>query len=98
MVLPEFVVEGFWEKLLHNQSALALKFALLNRPATALVNVPYHLTDPDDPDSTSPEIDARGRVTRRHGRRLARTRLSSSAVEKKWGPTRTTPDPARSGR
>ena len=98
VVLPEFVVEGFWEKLLHNQSALALKFALLNRPATALVNVPYHLTDPDDPDSTSPEIDARGRVTRRHGRRLARTRSTSAVVEKKWGPTRTTPDRAGSGR
>ncbi len=78
VVLPEFVVDGTWEKLLHNQSALVLKLALLTRPGTALVNVPYHLTDPDDHDSTAPEIDARGRVARR---RLRRGRLDEGAPQ-----------------
>jgi amino acid transporter len=43
VVLPEFVPAHFWEGLLHNQSALRLKNALLNRPNTVIVNVRYHL-------------------------------------------------------
>jgi amino acid transporter len=43
VVLPEFVPAHFWEGLLHNQSAVQLKKALLRRPNTVLVDVPYHL-------------------------------------------------------
>lgn len=43
VVLPEFVPAHFWEGLLHNQSAIPLKRALLHRPNTVLINVPYHL-------------------------------------------------------
>jgi hypothetical protein len=43
VVLPEFVPAHFWEGLLHNQSAIRLKRALLHRPNTVLINVPYHL-------------------------------------------------------
>jgi hypothetical protein len=43
VVLPELVVERWWEQLLHNQSALALKARLLFRPRTIVVSVPLHL-------------------------------------------------------
>jgi amino acid transporter len=43
VVLPEFVPAHFWEGILHNQSASRLKRALIHRPNTVLINVPYHL-------------------------------------------------------
>ena len=43
VVLPELVATRWWHQLLHNQSALRLKAALLFRPGTVVVNVPYHL-------------------------------------------------------
>jgi hypothetical protein len=43
VVLPEFVARRWWEHLLHNQTALRLKAALLFRPGTIVVSVPYHL-------------------------------------------------------
>jgi amino acid transporter len=43
VVLPEFVVSGWWGKLLHNQTALFLKGRLLFRPHTVVTSVPYHL-------------------------------------------------------
>jgi hypothetical protein len=43
VVLPELVVERWWEQLLHNQSALALKARLLFRKGTIVVSVPLHL-------------------------------------------------------
>jgi amino acid transporter len=43
IVLPEFVARHWWEQLLHNQTALRLKAALLFRPGTVVTSVPYHL-------------------------------------------------------
>ncbi|HEY6379428.1 MAG TPA: APC family permease [Candidatus Dormibacteraeota bacterium] len=43
VVLPEMVATRWWHNLLHNQTALRLKAALLFRPGTVVVNVPYHL-------------------------------------------------------
>jgi hypothetical protein len=43
VVLPEFVARHWWEQLLHNQTALRLKAALLFRPGTVVTSVPYHL-------------------------------------------------------
>ena len=43
VVIPEFVVGRWYSNLLHNQSALALKIALLFRPGTVVTSVPYHL-------------------------------------------------------
>jgi hypothetical protein len=43
VVLPEMVATRWWHHLLHNQSALRLKAALLFRPGTVVVSVPYHL-------------------------------------------------------
>lgn len=43
VVLPELVATRWWQQLLHNQFPLRLKAALLFRPGTVLVSVPYHL-------------------------------------------------------
>lgn len=44
VILPEFVVSHWWEHLLHNQTALRLKAALLFRPAIVVTNIPQHLS------------------------------------------------------
>jgi amino acid transporter len=43
VVLPELVPGHWWEHLLHNQTALRLKAALLFHPGIIVANVPYHL-------------------------------------------------------
>ncbi|MGH9152718.1 MAG: APC family permease [Acidimicrobiales bacterium] len=43
VLIPEFVVDRWYENVLHNQSALAIKLALLDRPGTVVTSVPYHL-------------------------------------------------------
>lgn len=43
VVLPEYVPAHFWQRWMHNQSAARLKKALLGRPNTVVVDVPYHL-------------------------------------------------------
>jgi len=42
VVLPEFVTKHFWESYLHNQLSQRLKEALVRRPNTAIIEVPYH--------------------------------------------------------
>lgn len=43
VVIPEFVPKKWWQQLLHNQSSLLLKGALLFRENVIVTNVPYHL-------------------------------------------------------
>ncbi|MCL4465791.1 MAG: APC family permease [Chloroflexi bacterium] len=43
VVLPELVPRHWWEQLLHNQTALRLKAALLFQKGVMVVNMPYHL-------------------------------------------------------
>jgi hypothetical protein len=43
VLLPEFVVNHWWEHLLHNQTALRLKASLLFRPGIVVTNMPQHL-------------------------------------------------------
>lgn len=43
VVLPEFVPAHWWERLLHNQTALRLKLALYSHRGVAVANIPYHL-------------------------------------------------------
>jgi amino acid transporter len=43
IVLPEFVPARWWQHLLHNQTALLIKAALLFRKGVVVTNVPYHL-------------------------------------------------------
>ncbi|HEV2235075.1 MAG TPA: APC family permease [Ktedonobacterales bacterium] len=43
VILPEFVPAHWWERLLHNQTALRLKLALYSHPGVVVVNLPNHL-------------------------------------------------------
>jgi cyclopropane fatty-acyl-phospholipid synthase-like methyltransferase len=43
IVVPEFVPKKWWQHLLHNQSSLLLKGALLFHEGIIVTNVPYHL-------------------------------------------------------
>ena len=47
VVLAEFVPRRWWEALLHNQTALLLKLRLFVRRNTSVLDVPYHLDDPE---------------------------------------------------
>lgn len=42
VVIPEFVATRWWQHLLHNQTALRMKGALLLRPGIVVTSVPYH--------------------------------------------------------
>lgn len=44
VVLPEFVPARWWHHLLHNQSSLMLKGALLFKHNVIVISVPYHLS------------------------------------------------------
>ncbi len=47
VVIPEYVARRWWERLLYNQSANRLRQALIGRPHTVVVNVPYRREDED---------------------------------------------------
>jgi hypothetical protein len=56
LVLPEFLPARWWQQLLHNQTALLIKGALLFRRGVIVVDVPYHLTA----KAGAPEGEGRG--------------------------------------
>jgi amino acid transporter len=41
--VPEYVVPRWWQNVLHNQSALRLKYRLLFTRGVVVINVPYHI-------------------------------------------------------
>ncbi len=43
VIIPEFVVEHWWENFLHNQNALRLKAALLGVPWVVVISIPFHI-------------------------------------------------------
>lgn len=43
VILPEFVVRKWWQRVLHNQNAFDLKWVLLPEPNVIVTSVPYHL-------------------------------------------------------
>ena len=43
VILPEFIVDHWWERILHNQTAAQVKTALLSRPGIVVTNIPQHL-------------------------------------------------------
>jgi hypothetical protein len=53
IVLPEFLPIRWWQQLLHNQTALLIKGALLFRRGVIVTDVPYHLA------ARAREVDAR---------------------------------------
>jgi hypothetical protein len=51
VVIPEYVARNWWERILYNQSANRLRRALIGRPHTVVVNVPYRREEDDEPES-----------------------------------------------
>jgi amino acid transporter len=45
IILPEFIPSKWWQHLLHNQTALFIKAALLFSKGKVVTSVPYHLND-----------------------------------------------------
>src|SRR4051794_10363750 len=43
IVIPEYVVDHWWQQLLHNQTALRLKARLRSEPAVTITSVPWQL-------------------------------------------------------
>ncbi len=60
VVLPEYVARRWWERILYNQSVKRLRSALLGRPHTVVVNVPYRREDPTLFEKASAAGDGRG--------------------------------------
>src|SRR5439155_484211 len=56
VVIPEFVVDRWYEHILHNQSALILKGKLLFREGIVVTSVPYHV-DRQRPQAEGPTPD-----------------------------------------
>jgi amino acid transporter len=55
VVIPEYVARNWWERILYNQSANRLRRALIGRPRTVVVNVPYRREEEDEPASEPPK-------------------------------------------
>jgi amino acid transporter len=51
VIIPEFVVEHWWDNFLHNQNALRLKAALLGVPWVVVISIPFHIGASDDEEA-----------------------------------------------
>ncbi len=43
VIVPQFVPSHWWENLLHNQTALLLRFSLMFKPGLVILDVPYQV-------------------------------------------------------
>lgn len=43
VVVPQFIPHNWWENLLHNQTALMLRFGFLFKPGLVIIEVPYQV-------------------------------------------------------
>jgi hypothetical protein len=43
VIVPEFIPSKWWQHLLHNQTALLIKAALLFRKGVVVISIPFHL-------------------------------------------------------
>jgi amino acid transporter len=55
IVVPQFVPRRWWHQLLHAQTAVMLRLALLWRPGIVITNVPYHTSVGDAGDEPARE-------------------------------------------
>jgi len=53
IILPEFLPARWWQQLLHNQTALLIKGALLFRRGVIVTDAPYHLVAKARPDAAA---------------------------------------------
>jgi hypothetical protein len=49
IVVPQFVARRWWHNLLHAQTAVLLRLALLYRPGIVITNVPYQMAEEEEP-------------------------------------------------
>ena len=56
VVIPEFVVEHWWDQALHNQSAVMLRSKLRQRPNTAITLIPVQIAH-HKPKKSTPDED-----------------------------------------
>ena len=59
--VPEYVVGHWWEHILHNQSALRLKAALLFTPGVMMVSVPWQLASSEGQEAWYGDVGPAGR-------------------------------------
>ncbi len=45
VVMPQFVVKKTWHTLLHNQTGIVIRFALLRKKKVAIATIPFHLKE-----------------------------------------------------
>jgi amino acid transporter len=67
--IPEYLVDHWWEHVLHNQSALRLKARLLFTPGVMVTSVPYHLTSPPNLVANDAASSIDGSEVTRHQKR-----------------------------
>ena len=48
IVVPQFVARKWWHNLLHAQTAVLLRLALLYRPGIVITNVPYQMAEDEE--------------------------------------------------
>jgi hypothetical protein len=59
IVVPQFVPRKWWHQLLHAQTAVILRLALINRPGIVITSVPYHMV-PDMGELDAPATGGNG--------------------------------------
>jgi hypothetical protein len=91
VVIPEFVARTWWERLLYNQSVRQLKSALLGRPHTVVVNVPYRRDEEDDDAEVEPPKRS-GPAGRLGGRASAEGSTASPTDSKAVSPADGSPE------
>jgi len=73
IIIPEYVVEHWWQNLLHNQTALRLKGRLLFEPSVTVTSVPWVLGAPEGANEGAvriPSLPAAKPVPTRHDEAL----------------------------
>ncbi|MDO5710372.1 MAG: APC family permease, partial [Micrococcales bacterium] len=70
--VPEYVVGHWWEHILHNQSALRLKAALLFTPGIMVVSVPWQLASSEGQEQWFTDTTPAGRSSAGPGPELPR--------------------------
>ena len=95
VILPEMVPAHWWEQVLHNQTALRLKAALLFRPGVVVASVPYHLrryTAPDAAGKPMARPPSRARIASTV--RASPRRTDRGGLSDRTGPTHHARPPA----
>ena len=59
IVVPQFVPRKWWHQLLHAQTAVILRLALINRSGIVITSVPYQIA-PDVGDADAPATGGNG--------------------------------------